>query len=563
MLSQLRVFAALVCLSLFAQTAALAQSAGDALPIVVLSVAPLDKVFTDIDQIGAAMGTPDPTKMAREHVSKSHGIDSTKPMGMWVSASKEKPEELDLGFFLTVTDPKLFEAALGNLGFRVSTEANGVKQYSSFLPIPNLPSTLHGKLVGSTFFLTTSDAAMTRLPRDPAAMLGDLPTKYLIGGKIQTRGVAPASLTALATKLTSMNQAPAGAPGIPGFDMSALQKASEASSKQLLQAIGDLNEVVGGVKFEPSTRSIRADWEGSYKPGSTMAKKFAAMKEMKSNLGGVVSLGNVYNSLNIDSITPAEQDVYKASSQMMRQLAEGALKQVGTAATPEIQTARQTFVDGFAALTDETTAAGIYDAGMAVRIDGKNLTAIAGMTFANGKKLEELLKNLATAEKSNPDFPEVLFNFATHQNVAIHFAKFPTPEDGNLKKAFGDEIDIAIGTGDKVGWIAVGAGALDTLKKAIDESALAAAKPIAKTAQMKISLAPALQFVGGLDTNLAPLKAVGESAAKFTGNAVIESQSSATDLGFKGDFVIAEDVFKLAREAITAAMDAAKLSAGS
>jgi hypothetical protein len=557
----LRFLAVTFYLAVLVPTALLAQSAGDPAPIVVVSVAPLEKIFTDIDRIGASIGFPEVTKQARADIGAKHGIDASKPMGMWVSAAKDKPEELDLGFFVSVTDPKVFEGALQQAGYKVATETEGIKQYTTF--IPTLPPTLNGKLVGSTFFLTSSMPAMYRLPRDPAALLGDLPTKYLVGFKIQTKGVAPASLTKLASVLTSMNKPQPGTPTIPGFDMSALQRASEAQSKQLAQAIGDLNEVTGGLKVDSALRAIRADWEGSYKPGSNMANKFAAMKAMKSNVAGLVTLGNVYSQLNIDSITPVEQEVYKATGQMMKQGAEGALNSLGAASSGESQGARKAFVDGIAALIDETTAAGIYDAGLAVRIEGKNLTVAAAMSVSDGKKLEALLKDLAASEKSNPDFPEVLFNFVTHQNVAIHFAKIPTPGDANLKKTFGEEIDVAVGTGAKTGWIVVGSGALEQLKKLVDESTLAAAKPLDKTAQMKISIKPILEFAGAIDPNQAQLKSVGEAAAKFTGNAVIDSHSSATDLGFKGELTISEDVFQLAKDVVMSVIASSFLGAGS
>lgn len=557
----LRFFALMFCLAFLVPSALLAQSAGDPAPIVVVGVAPLDKIFIEVDRIGASIGFPEVTKQARADIGPKHGVDSTKPMGMWMTAAKDKPEELEIGFFVTVTDPKLFESTLQLVGYRVATETDGIKQYTTF--IPNLPPTLNGKLVGSTFFMTSSMPAMYRLPRDPAALLGDLTTKYLVGFKMQTKGVAPASLAKLASTLSSMNQPPPGAPGIPGFDMSALQRTGEAQSKQLAQAIGDMNEVTGGLKADSATRAIRAEWEGTYKPGSNMANKFAATKAMKSNVAGLVTLGNAYHQLNVESITPAELEVYKATGQIMKQGAEQGLKQLGGATTAEMQAARKVFVDGIATLIDETTAAGAYDAGIAVRIEGKNLTVAAAMSVADGKKLEGLLKDLATSEKSNPDFPEVLFNFVTHQNVAIHFAKIPTPDDANLKKTFGEEIDVAVGTGAKTGWFVVGSGALDQLKKLIDESTLAASKPMERTAQMKVSLKPILEFAGAIDPSQAQLKSVGEAAAKFTGNASVDSHSAATDLGFKGELTITEDVFQLAKDVVMSVITSSFLGAGS
>ncbi len=537
-----------------------AQSAGDPAPIVVVSVAPLEKIFIDIDRVGASIGFPDVTKQARADIGSKHGIDASKPMGMWVSAAKDKPEELELGFFVSVTDPKVFEGALQQAGYRVATETEGIKQYTTF--IPSLPPTLNGKLVGSTFFLASSMPAMYRLPRDPAALLGDLTTKYLVGFKIQTKGAAPPTIAKMSSVVASLGKLPEGTPPLPGI-LAVLQKMGESFYAQMGQSLPDLNELTGGLKVDSAARSIRSEWEGSFKPGSNMAKKFASLKAMKSNVGGLASIGNALHYIAVDSVTPAEQEVSKAISQMTKQSAEGALSSLSAASSVESQGARKAFVDGIAALIDETTASGIYDAGIAVRIEGKNLTLAAAMSVTDGKKLETLLKDLAASEKSNPDFPEVLFNFVTHQNVAIHFAKIPTPGDANLKKTFGEEIDVAVGTGPKTGWIVVGSGALDQLKKLVDESTLAAAKPLDKIAQMKISIKPILEFAGGIDPNQAQLKAIGEAAAKFSGAAAIDSHSTATDAGFKGELTISEDLFQLAKDAVMAVIASSFLGAGS
>jgi hypothetical protein len=530
-----------------------AQTSGEPTPIAVVSVASLEKIFTDADYLGGVMGQPEATKSMRADMGAKYGIDVSKPIGMWIAASKDKPDELDQGFFIPVSDPKLFDAALGNIGFRAAAEQDGVKQYSSLFPIPNLPPMLYGKLVGSTFFLTTTSGAMTRLPRDPAALLGDLPTKFLVGGKVQSKGVAPESMAALAKLMASVNSTPAGAPGIPGFDMSAITRAQEANAKQVAQAMGDINEMNMGVRFDTATRAIRGEWDVSYKPGSNLAKKFASIKSMKSNVSGVYSLGNVWQFLQVDSITAPEREVYQASGQMMKQMVESGLSQLGGAN----QEPRKKFVEDFSALLDETMAAGSYDASSAVRIEGKDVTVAAGMVVSDGKKVAAMLKTLAESEKSNPDFPEVLFDYVTHQNVAIHYAKFPTPEQGNVKKAFGDEIDIAVGTSDKTVWVALGAGAIDQLKKAIDESALGASKQLDKTTQMKISLTPILQFVGATEAQPGTLKSIGEAAGKFTGNAVIESHSQASEQGYKGELTVSEDNFKLIRDVVNAAIASA------
>lgn len=546
MLGSYRRFVLLLCLGLQlglgASVSALAQTSNEPAPILAVSIAPLDKVFGEVDLIGATAGFPEATKALRADLGAKYGVDGSKPIGFWLTAQKETPENIEMGLFLTVTDPKKFEEAMGNLGYKAAAEQGGVKQFTPALPFS---PPIHGKLVGSTFYISGAAEALAKLPRDPVALLGDLPTKYTVGVRFQTKTAAPQTIAKIKGAFTTAASSAAMMP-IPGGDPTGQVKQATAQLAALAKLVEEIDTIEGGLKLDPSTKAVRAEWSQIAKPGTSLAQLAAAQSSLKSAVGGVFAIGNVFQMQQVAVVPPAGQEQFRAFSQNIRQQIETGLEKIsGPGANAG---ARKQFAEGVAALIDETIAKGTLDIAAAGRIEEKNLTLAAAISLADGAKLATLLKDYAAAEKSNPEFPEVLFDYATHQNIAIHYAKVPTPEQGNLKKAFGDEIDIAIGTGEKTAWVVVGAGAIDWLKKAADESVAAAGKPVEKSQQMKIVAAPILRFLGAIEPSEKNIKAVGEVAGRFTGNAVIELNEKSTPTGSQGDFTVSEDVFKLFRE---------------
>lgn len=535
-------------LLLLAPRGVAAQTGAEPAPFLSLSIAPVDHIFAELEAISAALGMPGGTKELRDQTVAALGIDPAKPAGLWISAPKEAPEQLAAVFFASVSDPKVFESTLSRIGYFPAAEQNGVKQYSA--GFPGFLPPLHGKLIGSTFFLADQPVALDRLPHDPVAVLGDLPTKYLVAFRMQTKDVSPATVAVI----TQAMEKAEGATGGPAIDV------VQQNIAKFKLAMTEIHEATYGLRVDAPTRSIRGEMDFSFTPGSVLAKRLAELKDSKSQVAGVLAMGNAAQIRQFGLLSPKEIQLARANSQNLSMQVDAVLSQIAPSATAESQAARRDFINGILGVLDETYAAGLIDASIAARAEGKELTVAAAMTVSDGKKLAQLLKNLAEAEKNNPDFPEFLFDYITHQNVSIHFAKIPTPAQSGLTKVFGEEIDLAVGTGEKTAWIAIGSGAIDQLKRAIDESA--GAKPVENPLIVKLDLKPLLHHIGAIETLDGPMKKIGEAASSFNGEPSISFVTVFTAGGVKGELIIKEDVFKLVREMANAVFDSPTAGAG-
>jgi hypothetical protein len=516
--------------------------------MVVASLGPFDKIFAEVDSVGAGLGAPQLSKTMFPDIGAESGIDTSKPIGFWMAPMKDAPDKFDIGFFVPITDPAKFESFLQKkLGFSAATEQGGVKNFTRPGPDGKLSGILL-KLIGSTMFLVDSPETLPRLPRDPNALLGDLTTKYLAGVRVNFKDAPPASIAKLASEFSKGIQA---APE-PGIDPALVSQAKDLQVKQYIQLFNELSGIVGGVRFDSSTRSIKAEWDATFRPNSELAKNVAAIKSSKSNFGGLVSIGNAFHFVQMSTLTPVDVELFKFNVQYIQKLVEQGQKSAPVA-TPEDVEAQKFAAQIATMVVDEIGASAKIDGGIAIRTEGKAFTVALGAGVGDGKKLAATLKEYAEKQKSNPEFPEVLFDFATHQNINLHFMKIPTPEVAQLRKMFGEEIDVAVGTGDKVAWLVVGDGALNELKRAIDESAVAASKPMEKNAQMKLDLKPILQYIGSYESQPGVLKTIGDTAGAFNGTPVIQMQQTATDQGVKGELTVSEDVFKIVRDAVAAA----------
>jgi hypothetical protein len=82
--------------------------------------------------------------------------------------------------------------------------------------------------------------------------------------------------------------------------------------------------------------------------------------------------------------------------------------------------------------------------------------------------------------------PEVNWAAEKHGDVTFHTLQAPVPEEEEeQRRLFGENLDIAVGIGQKAVYFALGRNAMDEVKKVIDASAAAPNKP---TAPMELTL---------------------------------------------------------------------------
>jgi hypothetical protein len=128
------------------------------------------------------------------------------------------------------------------------------------------------------------------------------------------------------------------------------------------------------------------------------------------------------------------------------------------------------------------------------------LTLLLGGHVADGGALEKLLKKLAELAKDDPEFPEIQFNADEHAGVQFHTIQVDLPQDEDISRVFGDQLNVVIGTGPTSVFLAAGKDGLNQLKKAIDLSASASDTDVLPL-RMKIAVGQIVRFISSVDTN--------------------------------------------------------------
>ena len=155
-------------------------------------------------------------------------------------------------------------------------------------------------------------------------------------------------------------------------------------------------------------------------------------------------------------------------------------------------------VNGLLDVLQATLDQGRLQGGAAIILSPGAARFAAGGLVADGAKVEQAVRKLVEAGRTDPDFPEVQFNAATQADVRFHTATVEIPADEEeARKAFGPQMDIAVGTGPTSAYAAAGKDAMALLKQVINGSGAQAAT--GTPLDMRVSLTPILTFASQME----------------------------------------------------------------
>ncbi len=98
----------------------------------------------------------------------------------------------------------------------------------------------------------------------------------------------------------------------------------------------------------------------------------------------------------------------------------------------------------------------------------KSLNAFAGATVADGKSVENLVKKVVEAARS--ELRDVKLDMGEHGGVKLHQVSVPLPPEEKVQNVLGDTLTLTVGIADKAVYVAAGKDGLNQLKTAIDAS---------------------------------------------------------------------------------------------
>ncbi len=467
-------------------------AAADLKPALTIAFAGYDQMMDSLKALDKLSGH---TKLAAKaeasinsqmHGKGLAGLDKSRPWGVLVSLG-ENDQPVVQGY-LPVTDLKQLLSALPMSGGEApAPNAKGAYE------IPMGEKTAYVKQKDKWAVFSDNEEMLESAPADPAPVLAELTKKYLLSIRGSVQNVPAASRENFLKSLR----------GIAEFTLAMQQQSGSeeqraimaANVKQLFAKLeklsNELDTLVIGVGLDQSSQSLFLDVEVLGKEGTDLAKKFASLKDAKTDFAGFALPGAAMTMLSAG--TSNEEDVKEAKA-MLNSYKKNLDKlldsneQLGE----KRELAKQLLAD-ILIVVEKTAELKKSDCGMSVVLDDGPV-AIAGMRIAEGAKLEGALKKLVREISADePGLKEIItLDAEKYEGVNFHVAKINVP-DRSAAKAFGETVEIAVGISGSSLYLGAGKDPVHMIKKAIDASKASPGKAI-DAADLVISATPIAKF---------------------------------------------------------------------
>lgn len=469
-------------------------------PAVLISLANLDKLLGDIGYLTRAAGTPElggmVTLMAGQYIE---GLNSLEPAGIYVTVNGPRPSGIA---FLAVAD---FEAVVQKIEESVGEledVGGGVKKLALQRDI---------FLVESNGWVFVSDSAgnLTDLPEDPDKTLGDLPDRYDIAFQINVQEI-PDELRKMAINEMREGFESGLRNSLDGDQPELQEKVGRRGIENLVQFIEGADQLTVGWGVDDDAGTTHIDIEVTAIANSKLAEQLATLENTTTSFVGF-DLPGAAASFRFSTLV-MEEDIEQAQMalQVMRDQVLKEIDEDDDLPNKNARKAAKEIVTSLLSVFEETIKTGKMDGGATLLLEDETLQFVAGGFVADGAAIEQSLKRLVElakeADDDDLDFDRVKFNVETHAGIDLHSLVIQIPEDEEeARRALGDEFSVAVGTGPKSFYIAVGGDSMDLLKTVVDGSKQAGETKISPVA-LRVALLPIMKFASKIEDDAAFLR---------------------------------------------------------
>ena len=466
--------------------------------VLVVSIAPLDDLLSDVKYIGELANQPgwhDIAKGSLANIGQGlKGLDRSRPWGALVTSDGEQ-----FGYVGVLPVSSLKDLLKGLEGFVGKAKKSG-SIYELNPPASGMP--IFVKEQGKWAFIGQSAEALEAVPADPAVALSDLTGRgYDIGIRANCANIADKHKEmAIGFMEQGMQQGMQKTDDESDEEHEARQKMMELQLEQMKKAINELDEISLGLLVDSSAKHGRMEMVVSGKEGTDMAKELSGYKSIDSKYSGFWDKAAAVTAQFCMAIPPeaAERAVEQAlpmKDQMIDTIT--ANDEIESEEDKElVKKLANFFFDQLIA----TIKKGKYDLGMKVDMGGNQLSMVGGAFVADGTKFEEMLRELdaEVKKKEGSKYPGIKFDAAKVGSVELHAITVPVPEDEEeARKMFGENLNLIVGTGPTDIFVSLGKDAkalLETAVKGVSSSAKTSDLPI----KARISLAQVLEFASSV-----------------------------------------------------------------
>ncbi len=285
-------------------------------PVLVVTVASLNKLMQDVNYITGVMGQPQAGGMFTMMAGTfTQGLDTTRPIAVLVPMVDGSPEPIGV---LPTNDVEMMLKRLEAQTGAADRLDDGT------LVIAAGPSLVYIRQVGSWAVVARNRELIDLVPADPMSLMEGLGDNYDIGLRLNIQEI-PLQLREMLVEQLSQGfeQAMARQQGGDG----ASSKLSQMQLEQLNQLIREAEQLKFGLNINPNKRIISIDTEFTAAAGTELAEMYASTQPIASKFSAVLSGDAALRYHAAASISPEVAQNASDSTAAVQEAIQNALAQ--------------------------------------------------------------------------------------------------------------------------------------------------------------------------------------------------------------------------------------------
>jgi len=517
---------------------AFAQQKAEFTPHLVVSVAGYNQLMSTLQYVGNLVENPQLAGGIEGVIifaTQGRGLQGLDRDRRWGVAVQLDPEKLAEGaegaeagsvmVVLPVTNLKMFLDSVTAFVGMPEDQGGGVFKIGQ----PGQPPG-YIKQQGKWAVLSNEKELLALAPADPGSLLAGPGSTYLCSFQVNV-GAFPSELVTLALEALENQAREQSARRWDESDEEyAVRMLAQRQGLRLVRnTLRSLETVVLGLDVDVDAGALNLDLAAHVRPGTAAAR---ALNQMRKVTGRFVGL------IDADS-TMAASWAFDVGRELGGELAQGvdtlrsrAIDQIEKEQrSPAEEELAKNIANSLFDVLQSTVAGGKFEGGMLADFAPQNTVIVYGLTLAEAKKFEDVVRELVAVFRS--EAPQVAgliqLDVATVAGINFHTAKVPIPPDADnreqLVELMGEEMQIALGVGEDVVYLGLGRDALSSVRDVVGTAAgSSAAKPMALAARMNLA------GVTALSARFTEDEEERENAQKLA--ALMESVAEKTDVTF-------------------------------
>ena len=492
-----KILLTLLAGALLLSAGVLPVAAADTKPVAVVSLASYDELLSDVSFVGKLADRPELGRMLEGLVAMVTqgkglaGIDKSRPLGLIVQSDGS---QVFFYWFVPITDLK----AVGELLELYATVEETDKGIYKVSP-KNGKKPEYVRSDGRWAFVAKKPEWLAHVVADPTAVLAGLEKQYLVAGRLFAANV-PSNLREMVLGQLQ-NKARADLeqqkPGESDQAYGVRKKVGQQVLGLLTGLLNDLDQVTLGWSMDRKAEKTALDLSVTARPGTPSAAQLALIEKTSSNFAGFRSPGATLVANMAGKIPAAKIEILTT---LIDAVHTQALQDAQKKTPADRLDLAKTFIDDVAETLKKSVNSGRCDGAVAVTLDPKAATVVAGTHVADGALLDKALHSLAAlAEKENPAVAGLVkFDAERAKDIRFHTVTIPIPSEAeNREKVvqlIGEKLEVVIGIGPQSIYLAAGRDAMATLRRAIEASVAEAAHTVPPV-EITLALEPLARFV--------------------------------------------------------------------